>query len=308
MLKNEKLSYYDVLEDLNLPEDSLPILENVLGGNYGPNSVVLENSPEEDLNSEQILQKLKEAGLSSREINILASLFENINIPKILDEVGGATNLLRLSPNYRLKQTLTLAKNEIKNLRKRLQISEKTSGEVTKLKKAILQSESELKAKQKIIDNLNEQLSDTEILNEELESQLNTKSRGKDFSSEKEFELIEIKRKNNELTEELEIMEQRAIEAAEETEDLYKERIASLQNEVYSAIDKKQKEWEEYYAQLNEERKKEILTLHERKEEEISKYKKIVKEQEEELEKLMAYKNPLSGLFKQALEKLKTTQ
>lgn len=312
MLKKEKLSYQGVLEDLNLSQDTLTILETVLEGNHGPNIVSLENSTKDDLDSVQTFQKLRKEGLAPIEINILASLSENLNLEGILDEVGGIDNLRKLSPNYRLKQTLTLAKDEIKDLRTKLHKLEKFSGEIVKLKKTISLLESELKTKQEVIDSINEQLSDVYILNKKLEAQLRVKVNEKTiptgfYSTERE-ELERGREEVLKLRQELELMEQGLGEAAQEMEELYKRQISSLQEEVYNAVDKKQKEWEEHYAYINEQRKNEILTLQKNKDEIILKYKKKLKEKLEEIEELKALNNPILGLVKHASRWFKTIQ
>ena len=297
MLNKEKSSYQEIFGDLNLPEDALPLLENVLRGGRDLNSVGLENSNEDTLDSIQIFQKLRESGLTA--------------IEKILDEIG--------------KQALNIANNEISSLRKKVKKLEKTSEEVGRLKKITSSLESQVNTKKEIINDLNEKLSDAHMSIEELEEELKTKITGKssrpEFYIEKEFKFTGLEKKNKELIEELQhskeeseelkekikLMEDRVNEVTEEieqVEELYQENISNLQKEVFGVVDKKQKEWEDHYTYINEERKKEILTLQRSKEEEILKYKQKL----EAIEELNIRENPALGLFKSAVTIFKKIQ
>ena len=297
MLNKEKSSYQEIFGDLNLPEDALPLLENVLRGGRDLNSVGLENSNEDTLDSIQIFQKLRESGLTA--------------IEKILDEIG--------------KQALNIANNEISSLRKKVKKLEKTSEEAGRLKKITSSLESQVNTKKEIINDLNEKLSDAHMSIEELEEELKTKITGKssrpEFYIEKEFKFTGLEKKNKELIEELQhskeeseelkekikLMEDRVNEVTEEieqVEELYQENISNLQKEVFGVVDKKQKEWEDHYTYINEERKKEILTLQRSKEEEILKYKQKL----EAIEELNIRENPALGLFKSAVTIFKKIQ
>ena len=287
MLNKEKSSYQEIFGDLNLPEDTLPLLENVL--KKGGTSAEFENSDEDALDSMQIFQKLRESGLTA--------------IEKILDELG--------------KQALNISRNEISDLRKKIRKLEKTSDEVGRLKKIISSLESQINTKKEVIGDLKEELSDAHMLIEELEEELKIKPNRQTILPElneferKNKELIEelqySKEESGELKEKIELMEDRVNEVTEEMEQMekvYQENILNLQNEVFGTVDKKQKEWEEHYSYINEERKKEILTLQKRREEEILKYEQKI----EEIEESKAHKNPMFGVLKSAVTLFKTIQ
>ena len=309
------------------------------------NLVDLENCSDEETGTLEITQKLRESGLSNLEINFLASFSDNFK--RILDDVVGINNLIKISPAYKVKQTLNVVREELNYLKSHIQKLEKAQDEVAKLKNKILQLQSELGAKHQaadnqnqvidnqnqVIDNLNNQLSNALILNKQLQEQLNSYPKNKTISpeyytarskeryysaTERDFEFLETRRENQklleeqqqnkkelvELKEELEFTKDKLNKIVREMEEHYKNKIASLRDEVDRTVDKKQKEWEQHYAYLNEQRRIEILTLQRKKEEELLEQRLKMDRKIEEHEELKNSKNPASKLFKEIINKL----
>ena len=185
--------------------------------------------------------------------------------------------------------------------------------------------EKELEEKQKTINSLDRQLTETQALKIQLESELALFKEGKGTAIkgkksrelyksliEKEAELIEAKKKADKLTtgieksrgevlelsERLELMEDEIAEMEHEVEERYHEQLSVLRNQIEELVETKQKEWEKYYIDSNEQHKTELLTLQRKHEREILRLKQKIKEQFEEMQELKSIKNPLLGIFK----------
>lgn len=326
MLDQEKISRSEIIKELDINEDTLSLYENGLGVNV-ESAQSLEKFTKEDLQSLKIFHKLREAGLTYNEINLLGSFSE---VLKNVDftEFGSVKNLLKLSPIFRLKQSLNLARQELESLKTKTQELEETLEEAIQIKKSVSLLESELESKQKTITNLDRKLSETLQLKAQIESQLEIYREGKEIPVtqvkgkkskeihqllfQKETELEEIRKKSEKLTVELEksreeaselqhrleLIEDEVAENEIEIEERYQEQITTLKAQIEDLVSKKQKEWEAYYLQSNEQHRKELLTLQRRHEQEIMRLKQTIKQQIDEIEQLKVYKNPLLGLLK----------
>ena len=330
MLGQERLSREEVLRELNVAEDTLSMYEQELEINPEPSSGSLETFTKEDLKSVQLIHKLHESGLTCNEIKLLAS-FSDVLKNLDLEQPEGIKSLLQLSPVYRLKQSLNIAKQELSLLKGKVEELEFAlkraveSGSPATESVSLLQSE--LEAKQKIINNLDKKLSEVILQKAQLESQLAMYKEGKGAQIQikgkkakelyqvivqKDLEIAEIKKKSEqlqveldqskegslELQERLEHLENSIAEMEIEVEERYQEQISGLHDQIEDLIEKKQSEWETYYVKTSEQHRKELLTLQRKHEQEILRLKQKIKEQIEELEELRTYKNPLFGLFK----------
>lgn len=318
MYEQEKLSREEVLKHLGIANETLSLYEHELEVDIDPNIGGLESFTKEELDSIQIIHKLCESGLTNSEIKLLVSLAGAL---KNVDFEGSSEikKLLKLSPVYRLKQSLNLARQELNLIREKAQELEATlKKEIeTRVASGNLESVSALKAeielKQKTINDLKTELQEYK---EGKKSQIQVKGKkAKELYqaiTQKETELAEIKKRNEELLaeleqskeeslelkERLELMEDEALEMEQEVEERYHEQIASLREQIEGLVDKKQKEWDEYYEKINEQRRKELLTLQKRHEQEILRLKQKIREQIEEIEELKSYRNPLLALSK----------
>jgi len=152
MIEQEKIGQDIIKDNLGIPEDTLSLYEDELGLDPDLNKNNLEDYAKDNLEAVEIFHKLRQSGLTPNEINLITSFSEllgNVN----LDSIGGVKNFYKISPNYRLRQTLKLAKQEISNLRNKTKELEELLTEALEAKKQILILEDELDAKQKIIDN-----------------------------------------------------------------------------------------------------------------------------------------------------------
>lgn len=326
-----KLSREEVLKQLSIPDETLSLYEHELEIDTDLTSSPLESFTQEDLNSIRLIHKLRESGLTYNEIKLLTS-FSNVLKNVDLEGSEEIKNLLKLSPIYRLKQSLNLARQELNLLKEKTQeLEDSLKGEiesrVTSGSESVLALKAEIDTKQKKINSLDRQLSETLLQKAQLETELKEYKEGKNIQSQvkgkkakelyqmivqKEAELLDTKRRNEELLTEIEegkeevlelkeridLMEDEALEMEHEVEERYQEQITSLREQIEGLVDKKQKEWDVYYAQINEQRKKELLTLQRRHEQEILKLKQKIKEQIEEIDELRTYKNPLLVLSK----------
>lgn len=326
MAEQEKLTRTDVIKELEISDDTLSLYEHGLGMNTDPDLEGLEKFTKDDLQSLRIIHKLREAGLTYNEINLLGSFSETLKNVDFID-IGGIKNLLKLSPVFCLRQSLNLARQELESLRSKVQEMEGSLEEAIEAKNSVGLLESELEVKQKTINNLDRKLSETLQQKTQIESQLEIYREGKELSvqikgkkskelyqtiAQKEAELVEIKKRNEEqavefehakeeaieLQHRLELLEDEITEGEQEIEERYQEQIAGLRGQIEELVSKKQKEWETYYIQSNEQHRKELLTLQRRHEQEILRLKQKMKEQIDEIERLKAYKNPLLGFFK----------
>ena len=327
MLEQEKLNRTEILKELEVTDETLSLYEHGLGINVDPlSSGGLEKFTKDDLQSLKIFHRLRESGLTYNEINLLGSFSEVLKNVDFAD-IGGVKNLLKLSPLFRLKQSLNLARQEMESLRTKTQELEETLEEAIEAKNSVSLLESEIETKQKTINNLDRKLSETLIQKTQLEEQLDLYREGKEVPvqvkgkkakelyqvlAQKESDLTELRKKNekllselelakedsSELQERLELLEDEVAENEQEIEERYQEQIAGLKAQIEELISKKQKEWENYYAQSNEQHRKELLTLQKRHEQEILRLKQKIKEQIDEIEEIKAMKNPLLGLFK----------
>ena len=272
--KKENLSYKEVLKDLNLTEDTLSLLENLVKGN----KEVLED----DKGSEEVLKRLQDTGVNNIEINLLTTLTENLK--ELLHKIGGIDNFVKISLTYWVKQKLSNSLNELNDLKNKM----------TEVKSELLKKEQELEEQKHLVESkgqtieiLNESISN---LNEKLSEVLITKDTlvpGSDFTSpniiyaseiQTKKRASELKKENIELVEKLKLAEARVIQVEQEAKAHYKEAIAKLQQKIQNTVGEKQKEWEEFYAKLNEQRRVEILTLQESHEKKIFEYEQKINE------------------------------
>ena len=317
MVEQEKLTRNQVLEQLSITEDTLSLYEHELEMDAGPSSSGSDSFTEEDLKSIKILHKLRESGLTYNEIKLLSSLSDVLKNVE-LEEKSEIKNLLALSPIYRLKQSLNLTRqelNEIRNKAQELEESLKREVETRKLLATgdISLLQVELETKQKALSSLEKKLS--EALREgKPQVQIKGKKAKELYETivQKDLEIVEIKKKSEELLKELndsqgeslelkeriDLMEDDIAEMEHEVEERYQEQITNLREQIEALVDKKQKEWETYYNQTSEQHRKELLTLVRRHEQEILRLKQKIKEQIEEIELLKIQKNPLLGLLK----------
>lgn len=331
MLDQEKLTREEVLKELDIQEDILALYEHELEINAEPDSPTLKSFTSEDLQSIKIFHRLRESGLTYNEIKLLSSFSE---ILKNVDFEGKneVRNLLKLSPVYRLKQSLNLSRQELNLVKSRLleledSLKKEIDNRASMEKGGSPELKSELDIKQKTINSLDRKLSEILQQKVQLESELATYKDGKTGKVQikgkkakelyneltvKEEELSKLKIKSEELLTELnqhkeesielkdriELMEDGITEMEHEIEERYQEQIDSLKKQVESLIDKKQQEWETFYVQSNEQHKKELLTLQRKHEKDILRLKMKIKEQIEEIEELKTQRNPLLGLLK----------
>lgn len=332
MPEQVKLARTEVLRELNLSEDTLSLYEHELELSTSTSSSPLENFTSEEVESIKLFHKLRESGLTYNEIKLLTS-FAGFLKGVDVDEIKDIKNLLALSPIYRLKQSLNLARQELnilkgkigeleETLQKEVEDKSQTSNEDI----AILKSE--LEVKQKALNNLDRKLAETLQQKIELQNQLAlyTSSgpipyppvkgkKAKELSKalmQKELEINELKKKNdeilselqeisnekNELQERLELIEDEVQEMGFEVEERYQEQISSLRDQIETLVERKQKEWETYYTESNEQHRKELLTLQKKHEQEILRLKQKIREQIEELNEIKASRNPLYALSK----------
>ena len=101
-----------------------------------------------------------------------------------------------------------------------------------------------------------------------------------------------------ELSERIELIEDSVSEMEHEIEERYLEQIETLRSQIEGLVDKKQKEWETYYMQSNDQHRKELLTLQKNHQNEILRLKRKIKEQIDEISDLKVSRNPLLGLIK----------
>ena len=326
----EILNREEALKQLEISEDTLSVYENELQMNAYLASSGLEKFTSEDLQSIKMFHKLRESGMTYNEIKLLSS-FSEVLMNVDFERNEGVKNLLSLSPVYRLKQSLNLARQELSVLRSKIQELEDTLNREAQLKASgsnqgtsLLRAE--LEAKQKALSNLDRKLSETLLQKTQLESQLALYAEASDKVPVKgkkakqlqqtlvlkEQEILDLKKKSeelqaesdsakeesSELKERLELTEVEIAEMEHEIEERYKDQLTNLREQIEGLVDNKQKEWEKFYVQTNEQHRKELLTLQRRHEQEILRLKQKIKEQIEELQELRSMKNPLVGLFK----------
>lgn len=329
MIEQGKHSRDEVLKEFNLTDDILSSYETELELVTEPASGGLESFTKEDLESIRLLHKLRESGLTYNEIKLLTSfagIIKNVDI----DKDNEIKSLLSLSPTYRLKQSLNLARQELNDLRIKAKELENTLKKLTDASslaggKDILTIQTELDAKEKSFNALDRKLSETLLQKAELEAelliykevkngQLKSKKTKELYKTilEKDLEITEAKKKiDNLLTklqvseeesqehrERFELMEEDIAEMEHEVEEKYQEQITGLRTQIEELITKKQKEWELFYTQASEQHKTELLTLQRKHEQDILRLKRKIKEQIEEIELLKTQRNPLLGLLK----------
>ena len=314
MLDQEKLTREEVLKKLSLAEDTLSLYEHELEMEVDPNSKGLESFTGEDFESIQMFHKLRESGLTYNEIKLLSSFTEilkNVSFEG-QEKIKG---LLSLSPVYRLKQSLNLAKQELDSIKAKAQeLEESLNREISSrsqpLSETITALHAELDAKQKTINNLDRRLSESkngqpqikgkkakelyEVITQK-DSELNAmKKKTEDLTTE----LNQSKEKTRELSERIELMEDEISEMEMEVEEKYHEQISNLREQIEGLIQKKQNEWDIFYSKTGEQHRKELLTLQRKHEQEVLRLKQIMKEQSEELEELKTFRNPIAGLLR----------
>src|SRR3989338_6455626 len=323
MIEQEKLSREEVLKKLDISDDTLSLYERELEINNEPASSGLENFTPEDLNTLEMLHKLSASGLTYNEIRLLSSfseLVKNVDIEG-KDEIK---NLLSLSPVYRLKQSLNLSRQELNMLKEKVkELEESLKKEMeyrasSKDPNGSLVLQKELEIKEKAIINLDRQLSETLSELALYKENKGIPVKGKKTKelykniTEKDEEITKLKKTNqeltdefektkeetNELTERLELMEDEISEMEQEVEERYQEQLNALRAQIEGLIESKQKEWESYYVQSNEQHRKELLTMQRKHEQEILRLKRKIKEQFDEIEEIKTIKNPFLGLLK----------
>ena len=315
MFNKEKVGRELVKEKLGINEDTLSLYEHELGMSSGLTSPGAEEFHNEDIESLEVFHKLRDLGLNYNQINLLASFSESLKDIN-LDTVNGIKDLFKISPNHRLKQYLNIAKRELNDLRNKTQDLEKKLKEAFEIKKRFAQFEQELEAKQKLIIKLDRELSDALMEKGRLEARLSAykedressfdlrSGEGRELSqalSRKDLEISELKKKSEELLEKvtqkeltIKFLETKITHIEGELKEQHKEQVSTLQTQVQDLVDKKQKEWDKYYAQLCEMHRLELTTLGQRHKEQISNLKlKIL-----ELEKSGPSSNPIVNLFK----------
>ena len=315
MLEQEKLNRDQLLQDLEISEDTLSLYEQELGMNTDLASSGVENFTGEDLESIKTFHRLRESGLTYNEINLLTSFSDVLG--KVDLQVGDEVKKLqKLSPIYRLKQSLNLARQELNLLKEKSQELEQLLKKETEARTSGIPGSTllqvELDAKQKTINNLDRKLA--EVLSQKGHVPIKGKKAKELYQAltEKDLELVESKKKNEELTaeltktkeetnefkERLELMEDEISEMELEVEERYQEQITELKDRIEELINKKQSEWETYFVQTSDQHRKELLTLQRRHEQEILRLKGKIKEKIDEIEEIKASRNPLIGLFR----------
>ena len=316
MLNQEKLTREEILKKLNLSEDTLALYENELEMNQDTDSAGLESFTQEDLKSIEMFHKLRESGLTYNEIKLLSSFTEilkNINF----EGQEKITGLLSLSPVYRLKQSLNLARQELESIKmKAKELEETLNREIqsrsSPVPETIIALQAELDAKQKTINNLDRKLS--ELLTKNGQPQIKGKKAKELYQviTQKDSEIADLKKKSEELTVELGqgkehsselserivLMEDEIAEMELEVEERYHEQISNLREQIEGLIEKKQNEWETFYSKTSEQHRKELLTLQRKHEQEVLRLKQVLKEQTEELEELRMHRNPVAALLR----------
>ncbi len=309
MLNQEKLTRAEVLKKLNLTEDILSSYEHELDLEVDEtlNSGGLENFTEEDFESIQMFHKLRESGLTYNEIKLLSSFTEilkNVNFEG-QEKIKG---LLSLSPVYRLKQSLNLAKQELESIKTNArELEEALNREIQSSSHPVSETitilRAELEAKQKIINNLDRALSESK----NGQPQVKGKKAKELYQiiTQKDSELAEIKDELNkskeqtlELSQRIGLMEDEIAEMELAVEERYHEQISNLRGQIEGLIEKKQNEWDIFYSKTGEQHRKELLTLQRKHEQEVLRLKQIMKEQFEEIEELKTYRNPIAGLLR----------
>lgn len=332
MLGQEKLSRHEVLKELNISDDILLLYEHELEMETDPKSGGLENFTKEDFQSLRMFHKLRESGLTYNEIKLLGSFSEVLSKTDMEGKSDDIKNLLKLSPVHRLKQSLSLSRQELGVLRTKIQeLEEALRKELENRelydKEKISSLEAEVELKQKSITNLDRQLSEVLTQKSRLEAEVSLLKESKAVGvqvkgkrtkelykliEEKENEINDLKKKSeelkneaekhkvevSELTERLELIEDGISEMEHEVEERYHDQIEGLKSQIETLVEKKQKEWESYYIQSNEQHRKELLTLQKKHEQEVLRLKRKLKEQMEVIYELRTNKNPLLGLIK----------
>ena len=323
MLNQEKLAREEVLKKLNLTEETLSLYEHELEMEQESSSSGLENFTQEDFESIQMFHKLRESGLTYNEIKLLSS-FTEILKNVTFEGQEKIKGLLSLSPVYRLKQSLNLAYQELESIKaKARELEEALNREIqsrsSPVSETITALHAELDSKQKTINNLDRKLSELTLANKNGQPQVKGKKAKELYQviTQKDSELAEIKKRNEEvaaeltqskeqaleLSERIELMEDEISEMELEVEERYHEQISNLREQIEGLIEKKQNEWETFYSKNSEQHRKELLTLQRKHDQEILRLKQIIKEQTEELEGLKSIKNPIAGLLKMGMRR-----
>ena len=324
MTQQEKLNREDILKKFNISEDILSSYERELDLVCEPDASGIETFTQEDIDSICTVHKLREAGLTYNEIKLLTS-FAGVLKDVEFESESKIKDLLLLSPTSRLKQSLSMARQELDKLKKKAEELEDTIRKLSEASKndddvKLASLRTEIEAKEKSFNSLDRKLQETLLAKAHLEAELASYKEGKNGTSQikgkkaKELyrELTETKKKIEESTsklqeeegrsqeylERLELMEEDMVEMEHEVEEKYQEQITSLRSHIEELIEKKQKEWEIFYTESSEIHKKELLTLQRKHEQEVLRLKQKIREQIEEIEMLKARSNPLLELFR----------
>lgn len=329
MLEQEKFSREEILKQIGINEETLSLYEHEL--EMAEDSASLDLYTKEDFNSVKLFHKLRESGLTYNEIKLLSSFTEVLKNVDFVEGQEKLTNLLSLSPVYRLKQSLNIARQEVALLKKQANELEQTLNREIELRASNgLETpglREEMEAKQKALNTLDRKLSETLLQKTQLEAELILVKEGKKGIApikgkkakelyqvvvQKDTEITELKTKidnlnsqlekskenNLELNEKTELMEDEISEIEIEIEERYQDQISTLRQQIEGLIDKKQKEWEDFYVKSNDQHRKELLTLQRKHEQEFQRLKQIIKEKENELLELKAIRNPIAGLLR----------
>lgn len=200
--------------------------------------------------------------------------------------------------------------------------TESQDGTISKLR-------AELEAKQKTLENLDRELSEALLQKSLIEEKFLALQEGKitppkeikgkrskelyQMLVQKEFELNESSKSNEEMTlklkskeseisslkEQVDFLEISFKEMEAEISEKYKEQITSLRSQIEILIEKKQKEWEKLYSSASEQHKNELLTLQKNHEVEVQKLKEELNDKTAELEGIKIAKNPILAILKQ---------
>ena len=318
MHKHEKLPRELVKEKMGVDEDTLSlyehelaIYEHELAINSGPILNEAEEFNNEELESLEIFHKLRESGLNYNQINLLATCFDALKDTKI-----DLRDFFKISPSNHSKKSLQIAKLELSSMETKIQELEFQLEEALEIKKQFVQLETELDAKQRLVNKMDRELQEALMEKGRLKARLDSiRNEGPDsyhYRAEdnnelyqslthKDSEIMENKRRNQELMEKLnqkeltvKFMEEKIRHIEDDIEDRYKEQISSLQGQIEGLVEKKQKEWDKFYAQLCKQHKTELTTLQQRHKQQVSNLELKI----EVLKESGSFKNPILSLFK----------
>lgn len=312
MKEQTKIKRQEILEELKITNDTLALYEQELEIATNPLLDELQETyTEDEFNLIKMFHKLRSSGLTFNEIKLLTTMSEVLNATE-LGESSEIKKLLALSPIYRLKQALNFAKQELKELKiktKDLEEALNKASEGNLHTNEIEFLKSELEAKQKTIDILDKRLKESysspqqvkgkkvKELYKTIQEKEEEASKLKKEKEELKSRLEETEEETEELKESLAQLESDFSEMEELVEEKYKEQIVSLRAQIETLVETKQKQWDKYYKDSNEQHRRELLTLQRKHEREIANLKERIRQQEEELRELRFARNPIMGFI-----------